>query len=56
MRYGAAGGAFRDWPVERLKTVKREDALKHPNWRCADVWGVLSALLVGSYRTWCEGR
>lgn len=28
----ASGGPFRDWPAERLATVKVEDALKHPNW------------------------
>jgi len=28
----ASGGAFRDWPVEKLKEVKVADALKHPNW------------------------
>ena len=28
----ASGGAFRDWDVERLKTAKVSDALKHPNW------------------------
>lgn len=28
----ASGGAFRDWPVEKLATVKVADALKHPNW------------------------
>eukprot|EP01026_Neomeris_dumetosa_P081958 TRINITY_DN929_c0_g1_i5.p1 TRINITY_DN929_c0_g1~~TRINITY_DN929_c0_g1_i5.p1 ORF type:complete len:275 (+),score=39.89 TRINITY_DN929_c0_g1_i5:187-1011(+) len=28
----ASGGAFRDWPVEKLKDVKVSDALKHPNW------------------------
>ncbi|MCO5566568.1 hypothetical protein L7F22_020245 [Adiantum nelumboides] len=28
----ASGGAFRDWPVEKLKDVKVADALKHPNW------------------------
>ncbi|KAL9682062.1 hypothetical protein QQ045_013855 [Rhodiola kirilowii] len=27
----ASGGAFRDWPVEKLKEVKVADALKHPN-------------------------
>ena len=30
----ASGGAFRDWPVERLKEVTAADAVKHPNWRC----------------------
>lgn len=28
----ASGGAFRDWPVEKLPEVKVADALKHPNW------------------------
>jgi 1-deoxy-D-xylulose-5-phosphate reductoisomerase len=28
----ASGGAFRDWPMEKLSTVKVADALKHPNW------------------------
>lgn len=28
----ASGGPFRGWDLERLKNVKVEDALKHPNW------------------------
>ncbi|MDJ1185031.1 1-deoxy-D-xylulose-5-phosphate reductoisomerase [Roseofilum casamattae] len=28
----ASGGAFRDWPVEKLAEAKVTDALKHPNW------------------------
>ncbi|NJK62837.1 MAG: 1-deoxy-D-xylulose-5-phosphate reductoisomerase, partial [Synechococcaceae cyanobacterium SM2_3_1] len=28
----ASGGAFRDWPVEKLSEVTLADALKHPNW------------------------
>eukprot|EP01035_Chromulina_nebulosa_P020893 gene20893-27083_t len=28
----ASGGAFRDWPIEKLSTVRVADALKHPNW------------------------
>ncbi|MCC5624853.1 1-deoxy-D-xylulose-5-phosphate reductoisomerase [Nostoc sp. CHAB 5715] len=28
----ASGGAFRDWPVEKLSKVTVADALKHPNW------------------------
>ena len=28
----ASGGALRDWPLERLSAVTREDALAHPNW------------------------
>jgi 1-deoxy-D-xylulose-5-phosphate reductoisomerase len=28
----ASGGAFRDFPLEKLETVTVEDALKHPTW------------------------
>ena len=28
----ASGGAFRDTPLELLPLMKKEDALKHPNW------------------------
>ncbi len=28
----ASGGAFRDWPIERLSKVKVADAITHPNW------------------------
>ena len=28
----ASGGAFRDWPKEKLAEVRVADALKHPNW------------------------
>lgn len=28
----ASGGAFRDWPLERLAAVTPADAVKHPNW------------------------
>jgi len=28
----ASGGALRDWPIEKIKTAKLEDVLKHPNW------------------------
>ncbi len=28
----ASGGAFRDYDIESLKTVRAKDALKHPNW------------------------
>ena len=32
MTITASGGAFRDWPIEKLATATLEDALKHPNW------------------------
>jgi 1-deoxy-D-xylulose-5-phosphate reductoisomerase len=28
----ASGGAFRDWPAEKLETASPADAMKHPNW------------------------
>ncbi|MHA6262046.1 1-deoxy-D-xylulose-5-phosphate reductoisomerase [Arenibacterium sp. CAU 1754] len=28
----ASGGAFRDWPLEKLKTATLEQASSHPNW------------------------
>ncbi len=28
----ASGGAFRDWPVEKLANVTPTEALQHPNW------------------------
>ncbi|XP_026441824.1 1-deoxy-D-xylulose 5-phosphate reductoisomerase, chloroplastic-like [Papaver somniferum] len=41
----ASGGAFRDWPVEKLKEVKVSDALKHPNWNMGKKITVDSATL-----------
>ncbi|KMZ69439.1 1-deoxy-D-xylulose-5-phosphate reductoisomerase [Zostera marina] len=41
----ASGGAFRDWPAERLKEVKVADALKHPNWSMGKKITVDSATL-----------
>lgn len=42
----ASGGAFRDMPVEKLKDVKVEDALKHPNWSMGRKITVDSATLM----------
>ena len=41
----ASGGAFRDWPAERLSQVKPADALKHPNWSMGPKITVDSATL-----------
>lgn len=41
----ASGGAFRDWPVERLTHVTPADALKHPNWSMGPKITVDSATL-----------
>lgn len=42
----ASGGAFRDWPVEKLASVKVQDALKHPNWSMGRKITVDSATLM----------
>jgi 1-deoxy-D-xylulose-5-phosphate reductoisomerase len=42
----ASGGAFRDWPVEKLTAVKVADALKHPNWSMGRKITVDSATLM----------
>lgn len=41
----ASGGAFRDWPVERLAQATPADALKHPNWAMGPKITVDSATL-----------
>ena len=42
----ASGGAFRDWSVEKMKTIKVADALKHPNWSMGRKITVDSATLM----------
>ncbi len=42
----ASGGAFRDWPIEKLAQVKVADALKHPNWSMGRKITVDSATLM----------
>ena len=42
----ASGGAFRDWPVEKLPEVTVADALKHPNWSMGRKITVDSATLM----------
>eukprot|EP00249_Psilotum_nudum_P020815 c27857_g1_i1 orf=599-2053(+) len=42
----ASGGAFRNWPAEKLKDVKVADALKHPNWTMGRKITVDSATLM----------
>ncbi|PSO51290.1 MAG: 1-deoxy-D-xylulose-5-phosphate reductoisomerase [Cyanobacteria bacterium SW_9_44_58] len=42
----ASGGAFRDWPVEKLPEVTVADALKHPNWSMGQKITIDSATLM----------
>lgn len=41
----ASGGSFRDWPLERLGTATKADALRHPNWSMGPKITVDSATL-----------
>jgi 1-deoxy-D-xylulose-5-phosphate reductoisomerase len=41
----ASGGAFRDWPLERLAQATPADALRHPNWSMGPKVTVDSATL-----------
>ncbi len=41
----ASGGAFRDWPAEKLATATPADALRHPNWSMGPKITVDSATL-----------
>jgi 1-deoxy-D-xylulose-5-phosphate reductoisomerase len=42
----ASGGAFRDWPAERLATATAAEALRHPNWSMGPKITVDSATLM----------
>ncbi len=44
----ASGGAFRDWPVEKLVEVTPALAITHPNWRSADPWPPAHSVLPSS--------
>jgi 1-deoxy-D-xylulose-5-phosphate reductoisomerase len=52
----ASGGAFRDWPVEKLPDVKVADALKHPNWSMGQKITVDSATLMNKGLEVIEAR
>jgi 1-deoxy-D-xylulose-5-phosphate reductoisomerase len=42
----ASGGAFRDYPIEKLASVTVQDALKHPNWSMGKKITIDSATLM----------
>lgn len=52
----ASGGAFRDWPVEKLAQVTVADALKHPNWSMGRKITVDSATLMNKGLEVIEAR
>lgn len=52
----ASGGAFRDWPPERLAHATPADALKHPNWSMGPKITVDSATLANKGLELIEAR
>lgn len=52
----ASGGAFRDWPLERLQTATLEDALKHPNWSMGQKITIDSASMMNKLFELLEAR
>lgn len=56
MTITASGGAFRDWPIEKLKQASLEDALKHPNWQMGQKITIDSASMVNKLFELLEAR
>ena len=52
----ASGGAFRNTPLEELKTASLEDALKHPNWSMGQKITIDSATMVNKLFELIEAR
>lgn len=52
----ASGGAFRDWPLEKLSHATLEDALKHPNWSMGQKITIDSASMVNKLFELLEAR
>jgi 1-deoxy-D-xylulose-5-phosphate reductoisomerase len=46
VRITASGGPFLDWPIERMKTATREEALNHPTWKMGAKITIDSATLM----------
>ncbi len=56
MQITASGGAFRDWPLEKLRHATLEDALKHPNWSMGQKITIDSASMVNKLFELLEAR
>lgn len=52
----ASGGAFRDWPLEKLGNATLEDALKHPNWSMGQKITIDSASMMNKLFELLEAR
>jgi 1-deoxy-D-xylulose-5-phosphate reductoisomerase len=56
MTITASGGAFRDWPVDKLKAATLQDALKHPNWAMGQKITIDSASMMNKMFELLEAR
>jgi len=56
MTITASGGAFRDWPLERLASASLEDTQKHPNWSMGQKITIDSATMVNKLFELLEAR
>lgn len=52
----ASGGAFRDWPLEKITSATLADALKHPNWSMGQKITIDSASMVNKLFELLEAR
>ena len=56
MTITASGGAFRDWPMEKLAHATLEDTQKHPNWSMGQKITIDSATMVNKMFELLEAR
>ncbi len=56
MTITASGGAFRDWPLEKIATATADEALNHPNWSMGAKITVDSATMTNKLFELLEAR
>jgi len=56
MTITASGGAFRDWPLEKIAAAKAREALNHPNWSMGAKITVDSATMTNKLFELLEAR
>jgi 1-deoxy-D-xylulose-5-phosphate reductoisomerase len=52
----ASGGAFRDWPLEKIQDASLKDALNHPNWSMGQKITIDSASMMNKMFELLEAR
>ena len=52
----ASGGAFRDWPIEKIRNATLQDALNHPNWAMGQKITIDSASMMNKMFELLEAR